>query len=93
MPPIFVAAFALQRQRVSCVRELCHKEWGRGASPDLHSWSLSKPRRRAGMWENKRDEYEKCLIKIFATRPSLRLEQLVQSTGKCLTTQYLEMIV
>lgn len=33
MPLIFVAVFALQSQRVSCVRELCHKEWGRGASP------------------------------------------------------------
>lgn len=33
MPTISVAAFALQRQSVSCVRELCHKEWGRGASP------------------------------------------------------------
>jgi hypothetical protein len=38
----------------------------------------------------KKDEYEKCLIKMFVTRSSLSFKRFFQSTGKYLIIQYLK---
>lgn len=46
---------------------------GRGAAPGSLQLTCSMAVWKTGMWENKNDVYEKCLIKMFVIRLSLRL--------------------
>jgi len=90
-PTLVVVCLAFRVKGNLHVWELFLKEGGRGAAPGSLQLTCSMAVWKTGTWENKNDVYEKCLIKMFVIRLSLRLVKLlIQSTGKCLLTQYLD---